>query len=85
MSIKSVSEILTFKIHRTGLSMKFKARAGSEAKLRIQKCRDYLDRKTFRQKEPLIWHYDQFSSLCNKNLFRRTNWVLQENPRLKAM
>lgn len=51
----------------------------SEAKFRIQKCRDYLDRKIASSKEPLYGITTGFGSLCSKNISPDELGTLQEN------
>lgn len=49
------------------------------ARERIQKCRDYLDRKIADSKEPLYGITTGFGSLCNKNISLEDLSTLQEN------
>lgn len=51
----------------------------SEAKFRIQKCRDYLDREIASSKEPLYGITTGFGSLCSKNISPDELGTLQEN------
>ena len=50
-----------------------------EAKERIQKCRDYLDRKMQQQKEPIYGITTGFGSLCNVSVDRSQLAQLQKN------
>ena len=50
-----------------------------EAKERIQKCRDYLDKKTAESAEPLYGITTGFGSLCSKNISQDELGTLQEN------
>ena len=50
-----------------------------EAKERIQKCRDYLDKKTAESAEPLYGITTGFGSLCSKSISPDELGTLQEN------
>jgi histidine ammonia-lyase len=50
-----------------------------EAKKRIQKCRDYLDKKIAKSSEPLYGITTGFGSLCNKSISLADLGKLQEN------
>ena len=50
-----------------------------EAKLRIQKCRDYLDKKIAESEEPLYGITTGFGSLCSKSISSDELGTLQEN------
>ena len=50
-----------------------------EAELRIQHCRDYLDRKIAESKEPIYGITTGFGSLCDKNISLSQLGKLQEN------
>ena len=50
-----------------------------EAKDKIQKCRDYLDRKTDNDTTPIYGVTTGFGSLCNKHISREELSTLQEN------
>lgn len=49
------------------------------ARCKIQKCRDYLDRKTESSAEPIYGVTTGFGSLCNKHISRQQLTTLQEN------
>lgn len=70
---------LTFDIIERIINENLKLELAPEAKLRIQKCRDYLDQKIAASNTPLYGITTGFGSLCNKTsllmswvLFRRT-------------
>ena len=50
-----------------------------EAKAKIQKCRDYLDKKTDNDTTPIYGVTTGFGSLCNKHISREELSTLQEN------
>lgn len=56
-----------------------KVELSTEAKERIQRCRDYLDRKMETQKEPIYGITTGFGSLCNHTIPRDDLSTLQEN------
>ena len=50
-----------------------------EAKTRIQKCRDYLNKKMETQKEPIYGVTTGFGSLCNISISKEQLSQLQKN------
>lgn len=50
-----------------------------EARVKIQKCRDYLDRKTDENTVPIYGVTTGFGSLCNKHISAEELTTLQEN------
>lgn len=56
-----------------------KVELSPEAKERIQKCRDYLDRKMENQTEPIYGISTGFGSLCNRTISNEDLSTLQEN------
>lgn len=70
---------LTFAIIEKILKDKMTLELAPQAKQRIQKCRDYLDKKTKESKEPLYGITTGFGSLCNKSISLDELGRLQEN------
>ena len=70
LSLQCVSDLLA-KNSRLALS--------DEAKERIQKCRDYLDKKMQQQKEPIYGITTGFGSLCNVSVNHSQLAQLQKN------
>ncbi len=70
MTFERIEEILTGNM---------KLELAPEVKERIQRCRDYLDRKIETQSEPLYGITTGFGSLCNKNISPDELSTLQEN------
>jgi len=70
---------LTFGIIEDIINKNLKLELSDEAKKRIQKCRDYLDKKIESSKEPLYGITTGFGSLCNKNISPDELTRLQEN------
>lgn len=64
---------LTFEIIERIINENLKLELAPEAKLRIQKCRDYLDHKIASSEEPLYGITTGFGSLCTKNI-SPANW-----------
>ena len=62
------SGALTFEIIERIINENLKLELAPEAKLRIQKCRDYLDHKIASSEEPLYGITTGFGSLCTKNI-----------------
>ncbi|MDD3787433.1 MAG: histidine ammonia-lyase [Petrimonas sp.] len=56
-----------------------KLELSQEAKVRIEKCRDYLDRKMESQTEPIYGISTGFGSLCNRTISTEDLSTLQEN------
>ncbi|MDR0823944.1 MAG: histidine ammonia-lyase [Prevotella sp.] len=70
---------LDFEIIENIINKNLKLELAPEAKERIQKCRDYLDRKIESQKTPMYGITTGFGSLCNKNISPAELTRLQEN------
>ncbi|WP_294068167.1 HAL/PAL/TAL family ammonia-lyase, partial [Proteiniphilum sp. UBA1028] len=56
-----------------------KVELSPEARERIQKCRDYLDRRMERQQEPIYGITTGFGSLCERTVSNEDLSTLQEN------
>lgn len=61
------------------ISDNIKVELAPEAKERIQKCRDYLDRKMETQQEPIYGITTGFGSLCERTVTNEDLSTLQEN------
>ena len=59
---------LTFDIIERIINENLKLELASEARERIQKCRDYLDKKIANSDTPLYGITTGFGSLCNRNI-----------------
>lgn len=59
---------LTFDLIERIINENLKLELAPEAKERIQKCRDYLDKKTAESAEPLYGITTGFGSLCSKSI-----------------
>jgi histidine ammonia-lyase len=70
---------LTFGIIENIINKNLKLELSSQAKERIRKCRDYLDKKVESQTAPLYGITTGFGSLCNKNISPDELTRLQEN------
>lgn len=70
---------LDFEIIENIINKNLKLELSTDAKERIQKCREYLDKKIQSQKEPLYGITTGFGSLCNKNISPEELNQLQEN------
>jgi histidine ammonia-lyase len=70
---------LTFEVLETIINKNLKLELALEAKERIQKCRDYLDKKISEQETPMYGITTGFGSLCNKNISSDELSQLQEN------
>lgn len=73
------SSDLTFDLIEKILNENIKLELSKEAVQRIQKCRDYLDRKTKESDVPLYGITTGFGSLCKKNISSDELGTLQEN------
>lgn len=73
------SSDLTFELIEQILKENIKLELAPEAVTRIQKCRDYLDRKTVESEVPLYGITTGFGSLCNRNISPDEVGRLQEN------
>lgn len=58
---------------------KAKLELSTEAAEAVQKCRDYLDRKTENEKEPIYGVTTGFGSLCNRSISKEDLSALQRN------
>jgi len=70
---------LDFDVIERIINKNLKLELAPEAKERIQKCRDYLDKKIESQKTPMYGITTGFGSLCNKNISSYELTLLQEN------
>ena len=70
---------LTFDIIERIINENLKLELASEARERIQKCRDYLDKKIANSDTPLYGITTGFGSLCNRNISSDELSTLQEN------
>ena len=70
---------LTFDIIERIINENLKLELASEARERIQKCRDYLDKKIVNSDTPLYGITTGFGSLCNRNISSDELNTLQEN------
>ena len=70
---------LTFDLIERIINENLKLELAPEAKLRIQKCRDYLDKKIAESEEPLYGITTGFGSLCSKSISSDELGTLQEN------
>lgn len=70
---------LTFEIIERILHENMKLELSDEGKKKIQKCRDYLDKKTETSQVPLYGITTGFGSLCNRNISPAELSTLQEN------
>jgi histidine ammonia-lyase len=70
---------LTFEILEKIINNNLKLNLAPEAAERIQKCRDYLDKKIESSEEPLYGITTGFGSLCNKSISSDELNKLQEN------
>ena len=73
------SEDLTFEIIERIINENLKLELAPEAKERIERCRDYLDRKIEQSEQPLYGITTGFGSLCNRNISPDELSTLQEN------
>ena len=65
---------------RRSLTGNIKVELAPEAMERIQRCRDYLDRKMETQKEPIYGITTGFGSLCDRTISGEDLNTLQEEP-----
>ena len=73
---------LTFELIERIINENLKLELAPEAKERIQKCRDYLDKKTVESAEPLYGITTGFGSLCSKNI---SKWASCRRTLSRAM
>lgn len=82
-TMKNVYQIgsgdLTFDIIERIINENLKLELAPEAKDRIQKCRDYLDKRSKESDVPLYGITTGFGSLCNRNISSDELSTLQEN------
>lgn len=71
LTLEQLDELLTYPSIRLELS--------AEAEARIQKCRDYLDRKMEAEANPIYGITTGFGSLCNRSISKEELTRLQEN------
>lgn len=70
---------LTFEIIERILNENMKLELSDEGEKKIQKCRNYLDKKTETSEVPLYGVTTGFGSLCNRNISPAELSTLQEN------
>ena len=70
---------LTFELIERIINENLKLELSAEAKERIQKCRDYLDKKAVESEVPLYGITTGFGSLCNHTISPEDLSTLQEN------
>lgn len=70
---------LTFEIIERILNENMKLELSDEGEKKIQKCRDYLDKKPETSEVPLYGVTTGFGSLCNRNISPAELSTLQEN------
>ena len=73
------SDKLTFDQVRTLLKDKLKIELSEEAKRKIIKCRNYLDKKITSQREPIYGVNTGFGALCNYSISKEDLGLLQKN------
>ena len=73
------SSELTFDLIEHILNDNVKLELSAEAVQRIQRCRDYLDRKIAESEEPVYGITTGFGSLCNRSISADELETLQEN------
>lgn len=71
LTLEQLGELLAYPSIRLELS--------AESEARIQKCRDYLDRKMEQESKPIYGITTGFGSLCNRSISREELTTLQEN------
>jgi histidine ammonia-lyase len=71
LSLETVNEII---------SQQMAVELSDEAKINIQKCRDFLDKKMATHSEPIYGINTGFGSLCNVKISNENLSKLQENP-----
>lgn len=73
------TETLTFEEVNRIISGKYKLALSEDAIRRIQKCRDYLDKKMENQSTPIYGVTTGFGSLCDHNISKEDLSTLQKN------
>ena len=71
LTLEQLGELLAYPSIRLELS--------AESEARIQKCRDYLDKKMEQESKPIYGITTGFGSLCNRSISREELTTLQEN------
>lgn len=73
------TETLTFEQVNRIITEHYQLALSEDAKQRIQKCRDYLDKKMENQTVPIYGVTTGFGSLCNVNISKEDLSTLQKN------
>ena len=73
------AETLTFERVNEIVTKGYKLALSEDAKARIQKCRDYLDKKMETQTTPIYGITTGFGSLCNHSISKEDLSTLQKN------
>lgn len=73
------AEELTFKQVAEIINNNYKLALSDDAKARIQKCRDYLDKKMENQSKPIYGVTTGFGSLCDHSISKEDLSTLQKN------
>ena len=73
------AETLTFERVNEIITKGYKLALSDDAKARIQKCRDYLDKKMETQTTPIYGITTGFGSLCNHSISKEDLSTLQKN------
>ena len=73
------SSKLTYDLIETILKKGYKLKLSEEARIKIQHCRDFLDKKKEENGRPIYGVTTGFGSLCNKNISSHQSTILQEN------
>ena len=73
------TETLTFEEVNRIISENYKLALSEDAIRRIQKCRDYLDKKMENQSTPIYGVTTGFGSLCDHNISKEDLSKLQKN------
>ena len=73
------AETLTFERVNEIITKGYKLALSEDAKARIQKCRDYLDKKMETQTTPIYGITTGFGSLCNHSISKEDLSTLQKN------
>ena len=73
------TELLTFEALQEIITFQKTIALSEEAKVNIQKCRDFLDKKMATHNEPIYGINTGFGSLCNVKISNENLSKLQEN------
>ena len=73
------AETLTFARVNEIITKGYKLALSDDAKARIQKCRDYLDKKMETQETPIYGITTGFGSLCNHSISKEDLSTLKKN------